>query len=75
MRETDLAKTKQDDKNKPNLGQAGAGGALGKHELLVRDDPVANKIIVIFLIILLLALIFIPSEWFLKASMWWNGIK
>ncbi len=38
------------------------------------DDPFLDKIVLIFLIIFFLAVILIPSEWFLKASMWWNGI-
>ena len=39
------------------------------------QDPFLDKFIIIFLVILLLAIIFIPSEWFLKLSMWINGIN
>jgi hypothetical protein len=39
------------------------------------EDPGLEKLVMIFLIILLLAVIFIPSEWLLKWSMWWNNIQ
>lgn len=43
--------------------------------LSVEEDPVLDKMVLIFLVLFLLAVIFIPQEWFLKWSMWWNGIK
>ncbi|MBN1354740.1 hypothetical protein JXA40_00560 [bacterium] len=39
------------------------------------QDPLLEKSILIFLLILILAVLFIPSEWLLKWSMWWNNIK
>jgi hypothetical protein len=39
------------------------------------QDPFLEKAVLIFLILLILAVIFIPSEWLMKWSMWWNNIK
>ncbi len=40
----------------------------------IEDDPFLEKLTIIFLIIFILAVMFIPSEWLLKWSMWWNNI-
>jgi hypothetical protein len=39
------------------------------------DDPWMDRSIMIFLIIFIIAIMLIPSEWLLKWSMWWNNIK
>ncbi|MBN2053746.1 hypothetical protein JW905_02410 [bacterium] len=41
----------------------------------IQEDPLLDKMVLVFLVIFLLAVIFIPQDWFLNWSMWWNGIK
>ena len=39
------------------------------------EDPILERLVLIFLVVFLIALIVIPADWFLKLSMWWNGIQ
>jgi hypothetical protein len=39
------------------------------------EDPFLDKLVIIFLLVFLLAVIFIPREWFLSWSMWLNGVQ
>jgi hypothetical protein len=39
------------------------------------EDPVMDKMVLVFLLVFLLAVLLIPHDWFLAASMWWNGIN
>ena len=40
-----------------------------------KGDEQLTKYIIIFMIILILLVIFIPSEWLMKWSLWWNNIQ
>jgi len=42
--------------------------------ILSQDDPWMDKFIIIFLVLMILAVLFVPNEWFMKWSMWWNNI-
>ena len=39
------------------------------------DDPLVDKMVIIFLVAFLLFVIFVPTHWILNVSMWWNGIS
>ena len=55
--------------NKPEV-------AKNKKDFLeVEEDPIMERIVLIFLIVFFIALLIIPADWFLKLSLWWNGIK
>ena len=50
------------------------GENTDKDFLEIEEDPIMERIVLIFLILFFIALLVIPSDWFLKLSMWWNGI-
>ena len=60
---------------KPDDKHGISDNTTGRTILETEEDPVMEKIVLIFLIIFLICLLVIPSDWFLKLSMWWNGIK
>jgi hypothetical protein len=46
-----------------------------KDFLEVQEDPIMERIVLIFLIVFFITLLIVPADWFLKISLWWNGIK
>lgn len=70
-----MSRSKKDDSAQEKTVNQAEKSAELKDGFTVEDDPVLDKMVLVFLALFLLAVIFIPQEWFLKWSMWWNGIK